>query len=430
MTVALKVVDVSKKYILAHQKKAKYGMLRDVVTEKVSDLSQRLIHPVRSSGREPMAELSTSEEFWALRDINFQICQGEVVGIIGRNGAGKSTLLKILSRITEPTTGYVAMKGRVNSLLEVGTGFHAELTGRENVFLNGSILGMNRGYIKKKFDEIVAFAEVEKFLDTPMKRYSSGMQVRLAFAIAAHLESDVLIVDEVLAVGDAAFQKKCLAKMREFAAHGGRSILFVSHTMSTVQSFCSRCLLLQKGQVIMEGESAAVISNYLGTIDREVHSSAEYQVPADESEQIRSIRLLNHEGVVSPLVVTGRSIGLEIELEKLRGCSDPTLEICLENVDGVKIFSVHADLMDAKPLTVKKGRVQMRCRIEHLPLLPGEYWLTCNFYPSPRDKMRTLDRIIHLSAMSAGDIPPFLETSKARGMVLVQGEWEEPIQVG
>ncbi|MDP2138497.1 MAG: ABC transporter ATP-binding protein, partial [Candidatus Didemnitutus sp.] len=215
---AISVTDLSKRYLIDHERRS--DTLRDALAHGVSGLWKRLRH-----GR------LEQEEFWALRDINFEVKPGEVLGIIGRNGAGKSTLLKILSRITEPTTGRVTLKGRVASLLEVGTGFHPELSGRENIFLNGAILGMHRAEIRKKFDEIVAFAEVERFLDTPVKRYSSGMYVRLAFAVAAHLEPEILIVDEVLAVGDAQFQKKCLGKMQQVAQTEGRTVLFVSHAM-------------------------------------------------------------------------------------------------------------------------------------------------------------------------------------------------------
>src|ERR1035441_8977664 len=209
----------------------------------------------------PISALS-EDEMWALRDVSFEVKQGEILGIIGRNGAGKSTLLKVLSRVTAPTTGEVRVKGRIASLLEVGTGFHPELTGRENIFLNGAILGMTKMEIRAKLDEIIAFAEVEKFIDTPVKRYSSGMYVRLAFAVAAHLDPEILIVDEVLAVGDASFQKKCLGKMGE-VAQGGRTVLFVSHNMVAVQSLCRRALLLSEGRLVDEGSAAAVVSGYL-----------------------------------------------------------------------------------------------------------------------------------------------------------------------
>ena len=237
----IRVENLGKKYIIGHQKQERYTSLRDVITDKVRSFGKVL-------SRKDQQEDPTHEEFWALKDVSFDIKQGDRVGIIGRNGAGKSTLLKILSRITEPTTGSIKIKGRVASLLEVGTGFHPELTGRENIFLNGAILGMDRVEIKRKFDEIVAFAEVEKFLDTPVKRYSSGMYVRLAFAVAAHLEPEILIVDEVLAVGDAQFQKKCLGKMEDVGKEG-RTVLFVSHHMSAIEQLCNSGLFMEKGSV-------------------------------------------------------------------------------------------------------------------------------------------------------------------------------------
>ncbi|MCX7886321.1 MAG: ABC transporter ATP-binding protein, partial [Verrucomicrobiae bacterium] len=226
--VVIRVERLGKKYRLRHQQPQRYTTLRDVLGER----ARRLFNPAVSR----LAQ--GAEDFWALREVSFDVKRGEVVGIIGRNGAGKSTMLKILSRITEPTEGWVGINGRVGSLLEVGTGFHPELTGRENIFLNGVILGMRRAEIRRKFDEIVAFAEIEKFLDTPVKRYSTGMYVRLAFAVAAHLEPEILLVDEVLAVGDAEFQKKCLGKMESVSREEGRTVLFVSHNMAVIQSLC------------------------------------------------------------------------------------------------------------------------------------------------------------------------------------------------
>ncbi|NMF60990.1 ABC transporter ATP-binding protein [Pseudanabaena yagii] len=253
--VVIRVENLSKKYIIGHQKQERYTALRDVVSNGAKSLWQGL------TGKRGKDSSDISEEFWALKDVSFEVKQGDRVGIIGRNGAGKSTLLKILSRITEPTAGKVRIKGRVSSLLEVGTGFHPELTGRENIFLNGAVLGMDRAEITKKFDEIVEFAEVEKFLDTPVKHYSSGMYVRLAFAVAAHLEPEILIIDEVLAVGDAQFQKKCLGKMKDVSCEG-RTVLFVSHSMPTITSLCENVILLENGQISEQGSSAYVISKY------------------------------------------------------------------------------------------------------------------------------------------------------------------------
>jgi lipopolysaccharide transport system ATP-binding protein len=255
----IRVENLSKKYIIGHQKQERYTALRDVIAEGAKSVGRKLLKPGK--------RLSDpgGEEFWALKEVSFEIKQGDRVGIIGRNGAGKSTLLKILSRITEPTSGRISIKGRVASLLEVGTGFHPELTGRENIYLNGAILGMSKAEIKKKFEEIVAFAEVEKFLDTPVKRYSSGMYVRLAFAVAAHLEPEILVVDEVLAVGDAQFQNKCLGKMGEVAREG-RTVLFVSHNLSAVQALCQTGIYLDSGKINTIGNISTTLAAYQQTV--------------------------------------------------------------------------------------------------------------------------------------------------------------------
>jgi lipopolysaccharide transport system ATP-binding protein len=254
MSRVISVEDLGKKYLLKHQApQGSYVALRDVLSDGVRQLGSRLL------GRG--ARGAEREEFWALKGVSFQVNQGDRVGIIGRNGAGKSTLLKVLSRITEPTTGSVRIRGRVASLLEVGTGFHPELTGRENIYLNGAILGMGRAEIRRKFDEIVEFAEVERFLDTPVKRYSSGMYVRLAFAVAAHLETEILVVDEVLSVGDAQFQKKCLGKMEDVGKQG-RTLLYVSHNMGTISSLCQTGILLESGMIATAGTTADVVLAY------------------------------------------------------------------------------------------------------------------------------------------------------------------------
>jgi len=264
MSTVISVENLGKKYLLSHQtQRQPYVALRDVIAERTAALGRKLLHPFRSPSL--VTHHSSQEDFWALKDVSFEIKQGDRVGIIGRNGAGKSTLLKILSRIVEPTTGRVRIKGRVASLLEVGTGFHPELTGRENIFLNGAILGMTKAEIKKKFDEIVDFAEIEKFLDTPVKRYSSGMYVRLAFAVAAHLEPEILIVDEVLAVGDTQFQKKCLGKMEDVSAKDGRTVLFVSHNMGAVKSLCNRGIILCKGAAVLNSSIDFVINSYINS---------------------------------------------------------------------------------------------------------------------------------------------------------------------
>ncbi|MFT3731942.1 MAG: ABC transporter ATP-binding protein [Hyphomicrobium sp.] len=257
----IRAEELSKKYLIGHHRQERYSALRDVALRAAKNWTRATLDAVR--GRQLIVG-DEVEEFWALRDVSFELRHGDVVGIVGRNGAGKSTLLKILSRITEPSMGRVEITGRVASLLEVGTGFHLELTGRENIYLNGAILGMKHAEIRRKFDEIVAFSEVEKFIDTPVKRYSSGMYVRLAFAVAAHLEPEILVVDEVLAVGDAEFQQKCLGKMKHVAGQG-RTVLFVSHNLAAVRSLCNRALLLAGGKVIGDGSVEAVARQYINS---------------------------------------------------------------------------------------------------------------------------------------------------------------------
>jgi lipopolysaccharide transport system ATP-binding protein len=276
------VENLSKKYLLGHKSgdRGNYAMLRDVVGREIRSFARKTVDVVR--GRQ-VVQGNEVEEFWALKDVSFEVERGEVLGIIGRNGAGKSTLLKILSRITEPTGGRVVLRGRVASLLEVGTGFHPELTGRENIFLNGAILGMTRSEIKRRFDEIVDFAEVEKFLDTPVKRYSSGMYVRLAFAVAAHLEPEILVVDEVLAVGDAEFQKKCLGKMDAVSRREGRTVVFVSHNMSAITQLTARAVVLSEGGVQFIGPSGEAVPRYVSEKQRD--GTVEYDTRANKESR-------------------------------------------------------------------------------------------------------------------------------------------------
>lgn len=292
--VVIRVEGLGKSYAVHHEQREDYTALRDVVARKAK-AAGRLLNPftlagqLRKTQREAAQKREASEEeFWALKDVCFEISRGERVGIIGRNGAGKSTLLKILSRITEPTTGRVEIRGRVASLLEVGTGFHPELTGRENIYLNGAILGMTRREIRSKFDEILDFAEVEKFLDTPVKRYSSGMYVRLAFAVAAHLEPEILLVDEVLAVGDLRFREKCINKMKKLSSEE-MTIVFVSHSIESLNSFCDSAILLSKGEVSMIGEIRTVTSTYIGNLDNGDKGLLEWKIPVDAKLNLKNI---------------------------------------------------------------------------------------------------------------------------------------------
>jgi lipopolysaccharide transport system ATP-binding protein len=299
--VVIRVEGLGKKYVIGHKKGRGSSTLRDVIVREAQAFVRKagdVIH-----GR-PVIAGDELEDVWALRDVNFEVKRGELLGVIGRNGAGKSTLLKILSRITEPTEGRVEVRGRIASLLEVGTGFHPELSGRENIYLNGAILGMARSEIRRKFDEIVAFAEVEKFLDTPVKRYSSGMYVRLAFAVAAHLEPEIMIIDEVLAVGDAQFQKKCLGKMDEFSKREGRTVIFVSHNMAAVSNLCQRGISLKGGRLLFEGTaSEAIVQYYKDSKEPEGNDDGILRGRDYESE---TARLLGAElvGVPNPLEIT------------------------------------------------------------------------------------------------------------------------------
>lgn len=312
MKPAISVENLGKRYVLSHQSQERYTALRDVVSNGVKKLANKLRHPLTAQAEDP-----SHEDFWALRDVNFEIQQGDRVGIIGRNGAGKSTLLKILSRITEPTCGQIKIKGRVSSLLEVGTGFHPELTGRENIFLNGAILGMSKAEIARKFDEIVAFAEVEKFLDTPVKRYSSGMYVRLAFAVAANLEPEILIVDEVLAVGDQQFQKKCLGKMEEVGKEG-RTVIFVSHSMPTVTSLCDRAILLESGRVAKMGPTSEVVMHYY-TSGQASPASADFAAKHIGDNKVRLLggKIKNSKGEVALEAKIDEPLTIEMTFEVL-----------------------------------------------------------------------------------------------------------------
>ncbi|HYK22367.1 MAG TPA: polysaccharide ABC transporter ATP-binding protein [Pyrinomonadaceae bacterium] len=303
---------------------------------------------------------------WALNDVTFEIKRGEVVGIIGLNGAGKSTLLKILSRITAPTRGTVKIHGRVGSLLEVGTGFHLELTGRENIYLNGAILGMRKAEIDRKFDEIVAFAEVDKFLDTPVKRYSSGMYVRLAFGVAAHLETEVLLVDEVLAVGDAQFQKKCFEKMREIGTEG-RTILFVSHNMSAVRSICKQALIIEKGAIVAQGEINQTVDHYLSRINSSQSSDAAVET---NTFSVRSVHVSSTAG---PVIKTFDPVQVKVQFVPRVEVKDPGLYVSFLTMDSRRLTGLDLkDFITAAPLPADQP-AELGFTIESLPLLPGTY---------------------------------------------------------
>ncbi len=386
----IQVENLGKKYIIGHQKQENYTALRDVIANGVKGLGRKLLKPWGKSLPNP-----ASEEFWALKDVSFEIKKGDRVGIIGRNGAGKSTLLKILSRITEPTTGSIRIKGRVASLLEVGTGFHPELTGRENIFLNGAILGMSRLEIQRKFDEIVAFAEVEKFLDTPVKRYSSGMYVRLAFAVAAHLEPEILVVDEVLAVGDAAFQKKCLGKMEDVGKEG-RTVIFVSHNMGAIQSLCRSAIQLDSGLVVVEGNSQSVVANYLSTTS-ELGSEVSWcsaTAPGNNEIKLTAIRVYSSRDQSGGIYSSQKNLYVELEFIANANHSALCVGFDLINPEGVVVFrSYHTDLPPEKWSQIRIGKNNFICTIPS-GLLNGGIYYVC-----PRIGIHNLYWIVKLDGI-------------------------------
>ena len=351
--------------------------LSETISNKVKWAADRLRHPLRHTARRP-SDQAVSNDFWALRDINLDINHGEVVGIIGRNGAGKSTLLKVLSQITDPTEGTAVVHGRVASLLEVGTGFHPELTGRENIYLNGSILGMTRREINAKFDEIVDFSGVERFLDTPIKRYSSGMTVRLAFSVAAHLEPEILIIDEVLAVGDAAFQKKCLGKMKNVAG-SGRTVLFVTHNMAVVDSLCDRAVLIDEGRVHYEGDTHSTVRAYLeNVLSSQISTSLSDRTDRSGDGSIRLVGfdVEDDQGHSITHIRSGDDLNFVLSFECSKDCARP-----LKNISagvgfcssmGQRLAILYTNYMGQDFETVPpKG--QFRCRIPNFPFAPNRY---------------------------------------------------------
>jgi len=413
----IKVSNLSKKYLIRHQQRERYVALRDVLTNKAKNTFNRgIVQPfkrlansttqqfnnltsaslsnstIQSASNSTISQFnSSSEDFFALRDVSFEVKRGDRVGIIGRNGAGKSTLLKILSRITEPTTGRVEIKGRVASLLEVGTGFHPELTGRENIFLNGAILGMTRAEIKRKFDEIVDFAEIEKFLDTPVKHFSSGMYVRLAFAVAAHLEPEILIVDEVLAVGDAQFQKKCLGKMEEVGKEG-RTVLFVSHNMGSISVLCDTCILLEYGQIKLYGETQPTIAAYNRNLkinrDGKVAITSLMRNRGNGAITLKECSIVNIQGELASSFL----IGEDIKVEFILGSSfSGTMSFWLIIFDssGRPLLSTHQ--RDWELVSMSPGTYHLTYQTEKLSLMPDTYFISAGAFDSQLNFLEWVD---------------------------------------
>jgi lipopolysaccharide transport system ATP-binding protein len=410
---AIRVENLGKRYRIGERET--YRALRDTLTSAFSAPLRRL----QSRGR-----VAADNTIWALRDVSLEVAPGEVLGVIGHNGAGKSTLLKILSRITEPTEGRAEVRGRVGSLLEVGTGFHPELTGRENIFLNGAILGMKRSEIARRFDEMVAFAGVERFIDTPVKRYSSGMYLRLAFAVAAHLEPEILLVDEVLAVGDAAFQKKCLGRMSEVAREG-RTVLFVSHNLPSVEKLCQKVIIVDGGRLVMEGDPVSCIAAYLGSRSEPMSGVDLAAVPRlDPRLQpvYTRLELRTEDGTPVSSVGSGEPLEFHLTYAAEREIANPGFGIIISNGMGMPLFFLQTrtqhGLWDRAP---KQGHVV--CRLDEVPLVPGEYLLTIGCMTGDRQ----LDLLEHVASLSveprdffnSGYLPPQLN-----GPVLIRSDWQ------
>jgi len=371
--IIIRAENVGKRYVLNHQTKpGGYNKFSDVLVNAAKS-------PLRwlKTANNEQQTANSKEDFWALKDVSFEIKRGDVVGVIGRNGAGKSTLLKILSRITEPTKGRITLNGRVASLLEVGTGFHPELTGRENIFLNGAILGMRKEEIKAKFDEIVAFAEVERFLDTPVKRYSSGMYVRLAFAVAAHLEPEILIIDEVLAVGDAQFQKKCLGKLQSISSNHGRTVLFVSHHMASIQRMCNRCILMGSGKVIEQGETTHIIESYFRQSGTSESIGDLSNLPPGRRRgtgaiQFSEITINGLDGKSKREFRQNEPMVLTLTLQSQSSVDDVTFGFSFIAQDGTEIMgSVARDCGVAASIVAGTGKFE--CLVKPMILCPGRY---------------------------------------------------------
>lgn len=379
MIPAISVRNLGKRYRVGRgAARGSYRTLRESLARAASAPLRRLRGETNGAG----------EDFWALKDVSFDVQPGEVVGIVGRNGAGKSTLLKILSRITKPTAGEVDVNGRVGSLLEVGTGFHPELTGRENIYMNGSILGMSRREIDRRFDEIVSFAEVEQFLDTPVKRYSSGMYVRLAFAVAAHLEPEILVVDEVLAVGDADFQKKCLGRMRD-VSRSGRTVLFVSHNIACIESLCDRCCHFAGGRLLRVGPCLDVVRKYYESsqtaTDAFVELSWHKGRTSGSSPVMRSVELRDDFERPVRQVCMGEALTVRVGFVAPQTIRQPVLGVVVKTSLGAPVFGVNNRFIPGFELDCSSPQAALECRLEPLPLMPGIYWIDLWFGDAHRD---------------------------------------------
>jgi lipopolysaccharide transport system ATP-binding protein len=416
--IAIRVENLGKQYRIGGPQVA-YRTLRESLSGAVQAPIHRLAAVMRGQ-----PSTGSNDTIWALKDVSFQVQRGEVVGIIGRNGAGKTTLLKVLSRITEPTEGYAEIHGRVGSLLEVGTGFHPELTGRENIYLNGAILGMKKAEIERRFDGIVAFAEIERFINTPVKRYSSGMFVRLAFAVAAHLEPEILLVDEVLAVGDAAFQKKCLGKMGDVAREG-RTVLFVSHNMGAITRLCQRTLWIDEGHLRMNGPTEQVVSRYLtsgATTDGERVWPEGTANPGVSEFKLRAIRIRNSGGKITRVLDARKPFWVEIEYEILQHLPFCRVGIRITTVEGITVFAAYdADREEfAKPR--EPGLFISKCRIPGYLLSPVSFTLSTAAGITGVRTLMQVENVMSFDIEDTGAVGSHI-TSKRWGVIRPRLEW-------
>jgi len=413
--VVIRVDGLGKQYRIGGLQRAPYRTIRETVADAVKAPFRRAARVLRG---EPYGAAELDEIIWALKDVSFEVRRGEVVGIIGRNGAGKSTLLKILSRITEPTEGHAVIHGRVGSLLEVGTGFHPELTGRENLYLNGAILGMKKSEIERKFDEIVAFSEIEKFIDTPVKHYSSGMYVRLAFAVAAHLEPEILLVDEVLAVGDAAFQKKCLGKMGEVAGEG-RTVLFVSHNMAAIVSLCQSAMWLEQGGLCRRGSPEKTVQSYLSTGTSQ-SASIQFDEAPEKSAQILEIQLVDRYGNLSTEFNVNTPIQVRVRYRLRCPLLNHRIGVIVSRHDGIEVFVTNSTDWQDAPVKALSGEYVATLHIPKFLLAPGHYLLTA-YLGEPN--IKTHDRYENILSFGISG-NPFRLSEKRRGMLVYPFRWE------
>jgi len=399
----IQVTALSKKYKITHERGG-YVTIRDVIT----NIIRRPFAFLRTTVKRSVG-LEKKEIFWALKDVSFEVKKGEAIGVIGKNGAGKSTLLKILSQITPPSAGEVILRGHVGSLLEVGTGFHPELTGRENIFLNGAILGMSRKDITNRFDEIVQFSGIGKFLDTPVKFYSSGMYVRLAFSVAVHMEPDILLIDEVLAVGDAEFQKKCIAKLEEIIKRDHLTIFFVSHNLATIQSFCDRAILLENGAIKMIGQTDKVVAEY---IDNSTSSSilTTRNRKGQQDVQLNTIEITDERGSVRKDVITGDKINFLLQISSRNTFKNPTFDIGIRNRDNVPL-----SISTTKVLGEFSGSKKILIKPEDLRLAKGTYRIDLTLYAETQGMNVVQDHIVGAMTVlvkeSSDTTPSWMENS-------------------